>query len=109
MNKPLQTLKYLFFDLLSAAGAWSLFFVFRKAFIESNKFGEKVPIEFSNKFYLGLIIVPLFWLSLYAIQGTYSNIYRKSRLKELGQTLLTTLIGVVVIFFALILDDEINT
>lgn len=99
----------MFFDLLSAAGAWSLFFVFRKAFIESNKFGEKIPIEFSDKFYIGLVVVPLFWLSLYAIQGTYTNIYRKSRLKELGQTLLTTIIGVIIIFFALILDDEINT
>ena len=109
MNKQLQTLKYLFFDLVSAAGAWSLFFVFRKTFIESNKYGEEIPVEFSARFYIGLVVVPLFWLSLYIIQGTYSNIYRKSRLKELGQTLLTTLIGVIIIFFALILDDEINT
>ncbi len=109
MNKKLQTLKYLFFDIVSAAGAWSLFFIFRKAFIETTKYGEKVPIEFSDKFYTGLVVVPLFWLALYAIQGTYSNIYRKSRLKELGQTLLTALIGVIVIFFALILDDEITS
>lgn len=109
MNKKLQTLKYLFFDLMSAAGAWSLFFIFRKTYIESNKFGEKIPVEFDDKFFTGLVLVPLFWFALYAIQGTYSNIYRKSRLKELGQTLLTTLIGVIVIFFALILDDEINT
>lgn len=109
MNKKLQTLKYLFFDLLSAAAAWSLFFVFRKTFIESTKFGEKIPVEFDDKFFTGLMLVPLFWFTLYAIQGTYSDIYRKSRLKELGQTLLTTLIGVIIIFFALILDDEINT
>lgn len=109
MNKKLQTLKYLFFDLVSAATAWSLFFVFRKRYIESGKFGEQIPVEFDDKFFTGLLLVPLFWLALYAIQGTYSNIYRKSRLKELGQTLLTTLIGVIVIFFALILDDEINT
>jgi exopolysaccharide biosynthesis polyprenyl glycosylphosphotransferase len=37
--------------------------------------------------------------------GTYRRIYRKSRLKELGQTLTITLIGVIIIFFALILDD----
>jgi len=109
MNKPLQTIRYLFFDLLSAAGAWSLFFIFRKAIIETTKYGEKVPVEFSEKFFTGLVLVPLFWLALYLIQGTYANIYRKSRLKELGQTLLTTLIGVIIIFFALILDDEINS
>lgn len=109
MNKTLQTLKYIFFDILSAAGAWSLFFIFRKAVIESGKYGEHVPVVFGEKFFIGLIVVPLFWLALYALQGTYNAIYRKSRLKELGQTLLTTLIGVVVIFFALILDDEIKS
>jgi exopolysaccharide biosynthesis polyprenyl glycosylphosphotransferase len=41
--------------------------------------------------------------------GTYTKIYRKSRLKELGQTFFITLIGVTFIFFVLILDDQIAT
>jgi exopolysaccharide biosynthesis polyprenyl glycosylphosphotransferase len=62
-------------------------------------------------FFIGVAIVPLFWLVMYALVGTYSlkNIYRKSRMKELSQTLLMTLIGVIIIFFALILDDVIIT
>ena len=39
--------------------------------------------------------------------GGYSDIYRRYRTKELGQTLLISVIGVVVIFFALLLDDEV--
>jgi len=46
---------------------------------------------------------------LYAIVGTYRKIYRKARLKELGQTFIITLIGVTVIFFVAILDDVIIT
>jgi exopolysaccharide biosynthesis polyprenyl glycosylphosphotransferase len=44
---------------------------------------------------------------LYAFTGTYNDIYRKSRLNELGSTFLSTLIGVLMLFFTLILDDQI--
>lgn len=109
MNKKLQTFKYLFCDLVSAVASWSLFFIYRKVFIESAKYGRAIPIEIDKKFIMGLIFIPIFWVGLYFIAGTYRNIYRKSRLGELGQTLLITLIGVIIIFFALILDDTINT
>ena len=42
---------------------------------------------------------------LYAAAGTYKNVFRKSRLGELGLTLFLTLIGVSVLFFTLLLDD----
>lgn len=93
--------------MLAATAAWVAFYIFRKVRIESIKFGQEVPIEFDNKFYLGLVLILVFWLILYASTGAYKDIYRKSRLKELGQTLLISVIGVIVIFFVLILDDEI--
>ena len=46
---------------------------------------------------------------LYTIQGTYRNVLRRARLKELIETLLATLIGVTVIFFSLLIDDAITT
>jgi len=60
-----------------------------------------------EQFLWGLILIPFFWLLIYALLGTYSNVYRKSRLKELSQTFTTTLLGVTGLFFALILDDEV--
>jgi exopolysaccharide biosynthesis polyprenyl glycosylphosphotransferase len=54
-----------------------------------------------------LMLIPFFWLLIYALLGTYSNVYRKSRLKEFSQTFTTTLLGVTGLFFALILDDEV--
>lgn len=107
MNKRLQVLKYLFFDTLAAAIAWSLFYIFRKLYIESEKFGKAVPIELDKKFWIGFIFIPLFWLLIYYLTGIYKNIYRKSRLKELGQTFITSVIGVLILFFSLLLDDEI--
>jgi exopolysaccharide biosynthesis polyprenyl glycosylphosphotransferase len=109
MNKPLQVLKYLLADLFSAATAWALFYVFRKTIIESEKFGKKVPVVFDEKFYWVLLFIPLFWILIYYLTGVYKNIYRKSRLKEVGQTLLISIIGVLVIFFTLLLDDQVQS
>ncbi|MBI4647850.1 MAG: sugar transferase, partial [Bacteroidia bacterium] len=109
MNKKVQLLKYLVSDYLTAASAWTLFYIFRKIYIESIKFGYQIPIEFGEKFILGLIFIPLFWLLFYYTSGYYRRIYRKSRLKELWQTLTISIIGVTIIFFTLILDDEILT
>lgn len=109
MNKSLQVFKYVFFDLLAASLAWSLFFFFRKYSFDVYTFHEIELIFCDNNFYIGIAVVPIFWLLLYTLIGTYKRIYRKSRLKEFGQTILITLIGVTIIFFALILDDQIAT
>jgi exopolysaccharide biosynthesis polyprenyl glycosylphosphotransferase len=107
MNKTLHTLKYIFFDLISAIISWTAFYSYRKIYIEPQKFGYEIPIEFTSRFYIGIIVIPLFWIFLYYITGYYKDIYRKSRLKELGQTIFTTFVGVVIIFFTSILDDEV--
>lgn len=106
MNKKLQVLKYVIADLVSAFLAWGLFFYFRKVTI-NHQTEEQIFID--NNLYLGLILIPVFWLILYLLIGTYSKIYRKSRLSELGQTLLITIIGVVLIFFAILLDDDVKS
>jgi exopolysaccharide biosynthesis polyprenyl glycosylphosphotransferase len=111
MNKKLQVIKYLVADLLAAALAWSLFFVYRKYSIEPTVLDDISDILRDRNFYYGIIVVPLFWFILYSILGTYNlnKIYRKSRLKELSQTSFISLVGVIIIFFALILDDVIIT
>ena len=109
MSRRIQVLKYVISDYLSAGTAWSLFYVFRKLYIEPQKYGYKVPVELDQKFYLGLIFIPLFWLAFYTATGYYKTAFRKSRLTELGQTLQVTIIGVVILFFTLILDDTVGS
>lgn len=109
MSKRRQLLKYLISDYLTAGISWTLFFIFRKIYIETPKFGYEIPVEFGSKYYLGLFFIPLYWVIIYYSTGYYKSIYRKSRLKELGQTLMTVIVGVVVIFFTLILDDTVLT
>ena len=107
MNKRRQAIKYVAVDTISAMASWTLFFWFRKHFIESTKYGRPIYFSLSTQFVLGLIGITVFWLLFYQLTGFYKDPYRKSRLNELGQTLLVSIIGVLVLFFALILDDTV--
>lgn len=106
MNKRTQTLLFVVADWLSAVLAWGIFYVYRKLIIESQKFGYDV-FALDKKFYIGILLIPICWVFIYAITGAYTNVYRKSRLKELGQTLYLSVIGVLIIFFSLLLDDTV--
>lgn len=104
-----QKAKYIISDTLSAMLAWAALFLFRKVALEHLGFRDAADVFSDSNFWLGLILVPLGWLSLYTIQGAYRNVLRRARLTELLDTLLASLIGVVVIFFVLLVDDNINT
>ena len=101
MNKRAQIFKYLLADFFSAALAWTLFFLYRKVFVESEIFGYIPELIFDKNFYIGVTLLPLAWIIIYAFTGTYSDIFRKARLKEIGQTLYISIIGVLIIFFTL--------
>lgn len=97
----LQTIKYVVSDFFSAACAWIFFYAYRKIYVEKNFF------ETDKNFFIGLFVIPFFWILLYYISGYYREIFRKHRIKELGLTLIQTLIGVLVLFFTLLLDDKV--
>ncbi len=107
MHHRFQVAKYVLADVLGSGAAWTLFFMYRKEFLEPIRFGYAPPWDFDANFYKGLVIVPLFWFGLYTVIGGYGDIFRRFRTKELGQTLLVSLVGVLVIFFVLLLDDEV--
>ncbi|MDX5468781.1 MAG: sugar transferase [Bacteroidota bacterium] len=99
------------FDYLAAALSWFSLFTFRKAYIEPQKFGYDIPFSFESdtNFLLGLLIVPIYWLSIYTLTGIYRDVLRRSRLRELVWTLNTSFLGVLVLFFLLLLDDEVKS
>lgn len=104
-----HTVLFALIDFASAIAAWFSFFMYRKYFIEPDKFGYSIPFEIGQSFYLGILYVPIYWLLLYFLSGYYNDVWRKSRLKELYNTFTITLFGVVVLFFVLLLDDEVSS
>lgn len=109
MNRRFQQLKYIISDAISAAIAYVVVFSFRKYYIESKVFGEDVAVIYDRKFIFSLLAIVGFWLCMYLVSGQYRNIFRRSRLKEFTQTFTLSLIGSVVLFFTIILDDYIDS
>lgn len=109
MNKHLQTLKYVFADYLSAALAWTLFYIYRKLYIEPDKFGMLPEKIFDSQYIVGVLILPFGWVLTYYLTGIYKNIFRKSRINEIAHTFTTSVIGVTFIFFAILLDDFVSS
>ncbi|MBR1785436.1 MAG: sugar transferase [Bacteroidales bacterium] len=106
-TKRRQRAKYIASDLLSAALAWTALFSFRKLALEEAGWDGLSSVVADSNYWLGLVVVPLGWLALYVIMGSYRDVLRRSRVKELVETLVATLIGSVVLFFVLIIDDEV--
>lgn len=94
-------------DYLSSLAAWYCLYMFRKVVIEAEHFQLGLPFQ-DNQFFAGLFIVPEIWLFLHYISGTYIDLYRKSRLQEVIKTTVVILVGAILIFFGLLLDDKVR-
>ena len=108
VNKRKQTFKYVLWDYVASVLTWFLFFCYRKKIEFIDVLSDFSTVLNDKNFWIGIVLIPICWLVLYLMAGAYRNVYSKSRVRELGQTFLTTLIGTIVLFFALILDDQIT-
>ena len=95
---------YAVMDVFTAALAWGICYFIRRWLLTKN-FSALEDFQSDAKFWLGIILVPLGWLILYGMVGTYRSLYKKSRLFELTTTFICSLIGCIVLFFVVILDD----
>ncbi len=95
-------LLYRIADFFMAMLAWACFFVSRKQ-LEGVPLSSELFQDFN--FWLGIILIPIGWIFFYSIFDKYDDIYRLSRLATLTRTFFLTFLGVVFLFFALILDD----
>ena len=98
---------YAVMDFFTAVIIWICFYFLRKFFL-----GEALQVngqlQVNSKFWIGIILFPAGWLMLYTIAGAYHSLYKKSRLLEIISTFFCSLIGSVVLFFILILNDTRN-
>jgi exopolysaccharide biosynthesis polyprenyl glycosylphosphotransferase len=103
---PKGVLLYVFSDYLAAALAWLLFVIFRRVFIEGRTFSSAYLHD--TNFQYSMLLVPIIWIMVYIIFDSYHNIYRMSRLREIARTLFSSLLGVLLLFFTILLDDLVN-
>lgn len=102
MNSRSLTRILILCDWLMSIIAWAAFYYFRKIRIEEEQF------TVNKSLYLGLLLIPLAWVLIYMLQGTYHDVRRLYRLKILNLTFIGTILGVFGIFFVFLLDDQIS-
>ena len=101
LKKHIHASWYVLTDGVTAALAWTAFYFLRKKILAQ-------PMEVNQKFWLGVLLIPVGWLMLYALVGSYNSIYKKSRLTEFTKTFICSAIGCTTLFFLVLLDDVKN-
>lgn len=102
MNKK-WTLTLVLVDLITAIIAWTIFYTARTTVIEHKVFTP------NSTFYLGASLVSMCFVLLYALQGTYLNVKRLYRLKVVQLTIFASIFGSLMLFFILLLDDDVSS
>ncbi|MGK2860781.1 MAG: sugar transferase [Chitinophagaceae bacterium] len=95
---------YVVADYIMTICAWICFYFIRKTLLKEPVVSEG-RLLITHQVWLGITFIPLCWLILFAVVGSYNSLYKKSRLFEFSITMVCTGIGSVVIFFVFILND----
>lgn len=99
---------YVLADLIAAATSWAGLFIYRKLTFDGYTWEVSLHELFDDNFLPGVVGVSTFWLLLHFLSGAYTDIYRKSRLSDIYDTARVSIAGTVVLFFVLLLDDNIS-
>ena len=103
-TKPIHIAWYVFSDFLMASLAWGIMYFLRKYFLGLTV-SEDGELAIDDNFWLGITLVPLGWLILYTLVGSYRSLYKKSKLQEITTVFICSLIGTAFLYFTIILND----
>jgi exopolysaccharide biosynthesis polyprenyl glycosylphosphotransferase len=103
-TKPIHIAWYICSDFLMASLAWGIMYFLRKYFLGLTV-SEDGELAIDDNFWLGITLVPLGWVILYTLVGSYRSLYKKSKLQEITTVFICSLIGTAFLYFAIILND----
>ena len=103
-GKQISIAWYVVIDYIMTALAWAIFYFIRKTLLK-EPIVDGGQLQVTRQVWLGIVFIPVCWLILFALVGSYHSLYKKSRLFEFTITLVCSLIGSVIIFFVFILND----
>src|SRR5580692_2336636 len=98
---------YVLSDYLAAL-LTSMIFHFSRRILLSEAIFVNHQLLLTNRFWLGCSTIPVGWLILYALTGAYTSLYKKSRLNEITNTFICSIIGCTIIFFAIVINDPVK-
>ena len=104
LAKPIHIAWYILSDFIMASLAWGIMYFLRKYFLGLNV-SEDGELAIDDNFWLGITLVPVGWLILYTLVGSYHSLYKKSKLREFTTAFICSLIGTAFLYFSIILND----
>jgi exopolysaccharide biosynthesis polyprenyl glycosylphosphotransferase len=103
-------LAYIIGDFLTLNVGWLIFNIVRYFYIYDSAFNSSIVTWLtSTQPVCGQILIPLMMLGLYWLSGYYNSnsLCFKSRMDELLNTVIVTFIGMLCVFFVVIINDDI--
>jgi len=103
-SNRIHTNWYVVSDYLAAVLAWIVLYFARRLLL-GEAITLKHKIYLNDRFWWGISSIPLLWLVFYTLIGSYHSLYKKSRLNEFTLTAITSIIGCIIIFFSIVIND----
>ncbi len=103
-DRKIHIIWYIISDYLAAILAWIILY-FTRRFLLSETIISGHGLYLNDRFWKGIVLIPLGWLVFYGMIGSYHELYKKSRLNELTATAICSLIGCTVLFFSIVIND----
>jgi exopolysaccharide biosynthesis polyprenyl glycosylphosphotransferase len=106
-SHTIPILWYILSDYAAALLSSNIFHFSRRILLSEPIFvGHRLLL--TSRFWLGTTTIPLCWLILYTLVGSYKSLYQKSRLSEVANTFVYCLIGCTIIFFSIVINDPVK-
>ena len=97
-------LTYVLTDYVTTSVAWVIFNVFRISRMETPPY-SLASYYLWTPVILGQLLLPLLMLAVYWLSGYYNVVTTRSRTVELSTTVCSSLIGAVVMYFIVVVND----
>src|SRR5690606_15057326 len=97
--------KLVVFDYIAALSAWLLVWGYRHYLLEQIDFWSSWNIFAIKDYVMTIVVIPGSWLILYMLSGTYFDLYRKSRLDEVNRTLISCILGSILVSLLIFAND----
>ncbi len=108
-KKPntVSILWYILSDYATALLSAMIFHFSRRVLLSETIFLNH-RLLLTQRFWLGTITIPIGWLILYSLMGSYRSLYQKSRLDEATNTFIYAIVGCTTVFFAIVINDPVK-
>ena len=103
--KKIAIRQLILLDYIAAALAWFIFWMHRQHLLTGVGYLQSLDKFHFRDAVNTVIIIPGGWLFAYLMSGTYFDLYRKSRLNEINRTLISCLLGAIMVSMIVFAND----